>query len=425
MKMDFKRTFKQKEATKILASATEAALFGGSRSGKTFIIIRSILIRAAKTKSRHLVARFRFNHVKTSIWYDTLPKVLAICFPHLVVEYNKSDWFITLPNGSEIWFGGVDDKERIEKILGNEYSTIYLNETSQISYDAVTTLATRLAENSGLPLRFWYDFNPPSKKHWTYIYFIEGRNPVDLQPLVDRIPYLIMNPADNLMNLAPGYMAILERLPKKQRDRFISGKFTLDIDGALWDYEMIIAAQGLVFADEPEKTVVAVDPAVTNNPNSDETGIMVVSRRGNRYNVDADYTIKASTQTWATRVINVFEKHDADEIVVEVNNGGDLVENVLRLNGFEGRIKNVSATKGKALRAEPTVALYEQGLVSHSEGLDDLESEMMGWVPFNTRESPNRIDALVWGLTRLMPPKVKINTTANVIGLGKSSNWMI
>jgi phage terminase large subunit-like protein len=397
----FKRTPKQKEATIMLASSQEAALFGGSRSGKTFIIIRSILIRAAKTKSRHLIARFRFNHVKTSIWYDTLPKVLSICFPGLQVSYNKTDWFITLANGSEIWFGGVDDKERVEKILGNEYSTIYLNESSQIGYDAVTMLQTRLAENSGLKLRMWYDFNPPTKKHWTYLYFVEGRNPDDLKPLINPIPFLVMNPVDNTDNLPPGYMEILDRLPQKQRDRFMSGKFTLDVDGALWDYEMIIAAQLKTFTEHPERTVLAVDPAVTNNENSDETGIVVASRFGNDYNVDADYTIKASTQTWAVRVINAYNEHQADAIIVETNQGGDLVENVLRLNGFKGRLIKIHAKKGKALRAEPIVALYEQGLVSHSEGVGDLESEMMEWVPFNTKDSPNRIDAAVYALTEL------------------------
>lgn len=397
----FKRTPKQKEATTILASSDEAGLFGGSRSGKTFLIIRSIIIRACKTKSRHLIARFRFNHVKTSIWYDTLPKVLSICFPDLDVKYNKSDWFITLPNGSEIWFGGVDDKERVEKILGNEYSTIYLNEASQIGYDSVTMLQTRLAENSGLELRMWYDFNPPSKKHWTYLYFIEGRDPESLKLLDRKIPYLIMNPVDNLDNLPKGYIDRLKRLPQRQRDRFLSGKFLLDVDGALWDYEMIIAAQVRGFVDQPERTVVAVDPAVTNNADSDETGIVVASSHGEMFNVDADYTCKESTQTWALRVISAYETHAADAIVVETNQGGDLVENVLRLNGFDGRLIKVHAKKGKALRAEPIVALYEQNRISHSDGLADLESEMMEWVPFNTKESPNRIDAAVYALTEL------------------------
>lgn len=399
-KLPFKRTNKQRQAVKLLSSATEAALYGGSRSGKTFILIRCIIIRAAKCKSRHLVVRKHFNHVKTSIWYDTLPKVLEICFPNLRVDYNKSDWFVTLPNGSEVWFGGTDDKERIEKVLGNEYSTIYLNECSQSNYDAVLMLITRLAENSGLELRMWYDFNPPSKKHWTYLYFIEGRSPIDLTLLDEKIPYLIMNPKDNLVNLPNGYVERLGKLPKKHRDRFLSGKFTLDVDGALWDYELIIAAQAKVF-EHSTRTVLAVDPAVTNNPNSDETGIVVASELGEAYQVDADYSCKASTQTWATIVLNAYAKHNVDAIVAETNQGGDLVENVLRLNGFKGRFIKIHATKGKALRAEPVVALYEQGRVSHVTGLDDLESEMMEWVPMTTRDSPNRVDAAVYALTEL------------------------
>lgn len=397
----FKRTAKQKEATKVLSSATEAGLFGGSRSGKTFIIIRSILIRALKTKSRHLIARFRFNHVKTSIWYDTLPKVLAICFPDVQVGFNKSDWFITLPNESEVWFGGVDDKDRVEKILGNEYSTIYLNEVSQINYEAVTMLQSRLAENSGLPLRFWYDFNPPSKKHWTYRYFVEGINPADLKPLAEKIPWLVMNPMDNIGNLPPNYLAILERLPKRQRDRFLSGKFLLDIEGALWDYNMIIAAQAMKQTHVESRTIVAVDPAVTNNEESDETGIVVGAKHGDNYRVVADYSCIDSTQNWALKAIAAYDRHGADAIVAETNQGGDLVENVLRLNSFKGRFIKVHAKKGKALRAEPIVALYEQGRVSHDAGLDALEAEMMEWVPFASTFSPGRIDAVVYALTEL------------------------
>lgn len=397
----FKRTPRQKEATKVLASGEEAGLFGGSRSGKTFIIVRSILIRALKKKSRHLIARFRFNHVKQSIWYDTLPKVISICFPGLRLKLNKSDWYVECPNGSEIWFGGVDDADRVEKILGNEYSTIYLNEVSQIGYDAITMLQTRLAENSGLPLRMWYDFNPPSKKHWSYIYFIEGRDPVTLKPLPQKIPYLVMNPTDNLENLPPSYISRLERLPPKQRQRFLSGEFTLDTDGALWNYELIIAAQGLEVSANVDRTILAVDPAVTNNAESDETGIVVVTRRGQHYRIDADFTTKSSTQSWAEKVLWAYQQFNCDAIVAETNQGGDLVENVLRLNGFRGRFIKVHAKKGKALRAEPIVALYEQGLVSHADGLHELEGEMMEWVPFVTKDSPNRIDAAVYGLTEL------------------------
>lgn len=409
--MTFQRTDKQREATAILTSSEEAGLFGGSRSGKTFLILRSIIIRACKVKSRHLIARLHFNHVKTSIWYDTLPKVLEICFPDLKVKMNKADWFVQFPNGSEIWLGGVDDKERVEKILGTEFSTIYINETSQVSYDAVTMLQTRLAENSGLELRMWYDFNPPSKKHWTYLYFVQGINPEDLKPLAEKIPYLIMNPGDNLKNLPPSYLKRLARLPKRQRDRFLDGKFTLDTEGALWTYDQIIDARAreLVITN---RTVVAVDPAVTNNPDSDECGIVVASSEHNamkdvdgelvdRFRIEKDYSGKFSTQTWAIRAINAYNDHDADAIVAEVNQGGDLVEDVLRLNGFKGRVIKIHAKKGKALRAEPVVALYEQDRVAHADGLDELESEMMEWVPMNTKDSPNRIDAAVYAIAEL------------------------
>lgn len=411
MSASFKHTSKQSDAIKVLSAAEEAALYGGSRSGKTFIILRAIVIRAAKVKSRHLIARFRFNHAKTSIWKDTLPKVLELCFPNLAAKWNNSDHYITLSNGSEIWLGGVDDKERVEKILGNEYSTIYLNECSQIAYEAVTMLQTRLAENSGLALRMWYDFNPPTKKHWTHRYFIEGKDPEDLKDLPEKIPYLVMNPGDNIDNLPPTYMKRLERLPKRQRQRFLQGLFTLDVEGALWNADLINLTR-TINLDAPERTVVAVDPSVTANHESDEVGIIVASmqtdvfindygERVDGYSIDADYSGKMTTQTWAMRLINVAEQHDADCIIAEVNQGGDLVENTLRLNGYKGRFKAIHAHKGKALRAEPIVALYEQNRVCHADDLDELETEMTEWVPLNSKVSPNRLDAAVYAITEL------------------------
>ena len=106
-----KLTPKQEEANAILASnATNIMLFGGSRSGKTFLAVRAIIIRALKAPgSRHAILRFRFNAVKASIVHDTFPKVMALCFPEIKWELNKTDWFVTLPNGSQVWFGGLDD----------------------------------------------------------------------------------------------------------------------------------------------------------------------------------------------------------------------------------------------------------------------------------------------------------------------------
>src|SRR5579859_6381325 len=134
----FKPTAKQVEALKVLAlPATHLMLFGGSRSGKTFIDLRSIATRAlAAAGSRHAVLRFRFNHVKASIVHDTFPKMMGICYPDVPYRLDKTDWFAQLPNKSEIWFGGLDDTARTEKILGQEYATVYFNECSQIPYSS-------------------------------------------------------------------------------------------------------------------------------------------------------------------------------------------------------------------------------------------------------------------------------------------------
>ena len=155
---EFHLTPKQQEGADILAGqATHIMFGGGSRSGKTFLFMLAILTRALRAPgSKHTVLRFRFNHVKQSIIYGTLPQVLKLCFPQVKAEMNKSDWFLQLPGGSEVWFGGLDDKERTEKILGNEYCTIFLNECSQIPYSsrniAMTRLAQKINDQTGKPL---------------------------------------------------------------------------------------------------------------------------------------------------------------------------------------------------------------------------------------------------------------------------------
>jgi len=180
---EFKKTIKQEEATRVLASpVTNIMCYGGSGSGKTFLLMRCLIIRALKLKSRHIIFRQAFSHIKSSIWYNSFPEVMSKCFPEMTkdVHYweNKTDWFITFDNGSEIWFGGLDDKDRTEKVLGNEYSTIYVNECSMVSYNSVLLVRTRLRQSSGLKLKLYYDCNPPDKKHWTYSLFIEKKDPM-------------------------------------------------------------------------------------------------------------------------------------------------------------------------------------------------------------------------------------------------------
>lgn len=226
--------------------------YGGGRSGKTFYLVRAIIIRASRVKSRHVILRLNFNHIKTSIWLDTLPKVLKICFPGLPVSWNKSDYYITLPNGSEVWMAGLDDEKRIEKILGKEYSTIYFNECSQIPFKSVQVALTRLAEKSELKKKALYDENPPSKKHWSYWLFMKGIDPIDNVP-VDKEKYasILMNPKDNLDNIDPEYITeVLDNLSEAQKKRFRDGEFSSDDDGAAYyafDREIHVKEVGASF----------------------------------------------------------------------------------------------------------------------------------------------------------------------------------
>jgi predicted phage terminase large subunit-like protein len=181
-----------------------------------------------------------------------------------------------------------------------------------------------------------------------------------------------------------------------------------DIPGALWHRDQISYAQppmrvsrGVPMPDY-RRVVVAIDPAVTYGPDSDETGMVVagVGSDGRGYVID-DFSGRFSPNGWATRAIAWHEEHQADAIIAEVNNGGDMVENTLRSVGFAGRFIRVTASKGKRTRAEPVAALYEQGRVSHVRPFPELEDQLCTFTP-DTVVSPDRLDAMVWAFTELM-----------------------
>jgi hypothetical protein len=146
------------------SEATHVMAFGGSRSGKTAGFVRNICYRAIFVPgSRHLITRFRFNACRQTILLDTFPKVMEAEWPTVPYHVNKTDWYVEMPDNSEIWIGGLDEKERTEKILGAEYATIFFNECSQIPWSSRNLALTRLAQNcgDGLMLKAYYDCNPP------------------------------------------------------------------------------------------------------------------------------------------------------------------------------------------------------------------------------------------------------------------------
>ena len=151
-----------------------------------------------------------------------------------------------------------------------------------------------------------------------------------------------------------------------------------------------------------QRVVVAIDPAVTAGEDSDSTGIVAagLAADGHVY-VLHDRTCRVSPDAWARRAVDLYDEVEGDRIVAEVNNGGDLVETVLRTVDPSVPVRKVHASRGKRVRAEPVAALYEQGRVHHvGAGLADLEDELTTWT-VEASSSPDRLDALVWAITEL------------------------
>lgn len=401
-------------------------VYGGARSGKTFLLCWAIATRAVKAAgSRHLIARFRFNHVKTSVLMDTWPKVMRLAYPDVPCEVNKTEGYATFWNGSEVWFGGLDDKDRTEKILGQEYTTVYANESSQIPYGSISILRTRLAQKvtdvngKQLRLKAYYDLNPVGRSHWSYKLFHQHVDP-DEGSAIDATNYAFdrINPKDNEANLPPETLRELASLPDRQRKRFWLGDYVDDVPGALWSSKIIGLAR-VTKAPELKRIVVSVDPAASDKPGSNEHGIVVVGIAGdNHAYVLADESLKGSPSDWAARVASVYREHGADAIVAEVNQGGDMVEHVIKTVLPNVVVRKVHASRGKYVRAEPFSALYEQGRVHHVGVHSELEEQMVTFTPERAADradgySPDRVDALVWGLKEIFPDVTGRETTTD------------
>lgn len=212
---------------------------------------------------------------------------------------------------------------------------------------------------------------------------------------------------DNAVNLAPSFMQqIIERYEGTRLGRQeLNAEILDDVPGALWTRAMIDANR---VAEQPEmaRVVVAIDPSGTDGKDEgDDVGIVVAGRGvdGRGY-VLGDYTCKLSPDGWARQAITAYHQHQGDRIVAERNFGGAMVAAVIRSADASVPFKEVTASRGKAARAEPVSALYEQGRVSHVGAFVDLEDEMclMTASGFVGDGSPNRVDALVWALTEAM-----------------------
>jgi phage terminase large subunit-like protein len=191
------------------------------------------------------------------------------------------------------------------------------------------------------------------------------------------------------------------------------GEIVDDVDGALWSHSMI-DDQRVTEHPPLMRIVVAIDPAVTSGEQSDETGIVVAGMTSDgHYYVLADQTLRASPEKWARVAVQAYHDWNADRVIGETNNGGDMIELLLRQVDASVPYKKVTATRGKLVRAEPVAALYEQKRCHHVGMFTELEDQMCNYTP-DSKESPDRMDAMVWAMHELMESQGSIMGLASL-----------
>lgn len=430
-------TERQKLAFNLAKSPARFILYrGGSRSGKSFLICYLIFIRALSTPgSRHGVFRQTAVDVRATLFDLTFRQVMEAHTPGLwdslkqSGKISDSEMTIELPNGSLITFSGLDDSTRQDRILGQEYTTIFVNEVSQFkTFEIIQKLISRLSENkmtmrgTKMAPKLFLDCNPTSKRHWTYRGWIEKVNPISLEPWPrpDEWAEMAMNAIDNAANISETYLDDLQNLSARDRKRFLEGEWQAENDNAMFLPEWW-AGDGRHRRLKPyqpidtvgfRRIVVSVDPAGSSRPGSDETGIIVagIDYDGHCYVLE-DRSGRYQPHEWASVAIEAYERWKAAYIVTEDNFGKEMVPNTIRMLNTFVPVKCVSAMRGKVIRAQPVAALYEQGLVHHCGTFDKLEAQLeefhLDWN--RTKDgSPDRLDALVWAITDLavvlLPP---------------------
>lgn len=313
---------------------------------------------------------------------------------HPEIVYEPSKRRLTWPNGSVATLVSADEPERFR---GLQHDTVWFDELAASRYQAEAWDQILFGLRRGDDPRALVTTTPRPTKLIRAL-AADSRNTVTRG-----------RTADNAANLAPQFLeAITSRYGGTRLGRQeLDGEILLDTPGALWSWATLDAARTPA-APELRRVVVGVDPAVSSNPDSDETGIVVAGIGADGlYYVLEDASLRASPDGWARAAVAAFDRHQADRVVIETNQGGEMALSTLRTVRPHLPVEPVHASRGKLTRAEPIAALYEQGRVRHLPGLEPLEEQLTGWSPAEGY-SPDRLDAVVWALTALSQPVAPI-----------------
>jgi phage terminase large subunit-like protein len=321
--------------------------------------------------------------------------ILSVCPPWNKPIYESSKRRITWPNGA---IATLYDAREPDQLRGPQHDAILFDELAKYHY------AEAVFDNAMFGLRLG--------DHLRFVITTTPRPVALIKRLVGEDGVFVTRGRsdDNLSNLSPTYRRnVIDRYRGTRLGRQeLDAEILDDVPGALWSRRMVDEHR-VAKAPAMQRIVVAVDPAVSSGPDSDEHGIVVTGiapdtngcMRG--YVMD-DWSCHGSPDAWARKVVGAYRLHEADCIVAEANQGGDMVESIIRSVAPDVPVKLVYATRGKFIRAAPVSALYEQGRIHHVGTHAVLEDQMFAFTADEMSEtSPDRVDALVWGLTELFP----------------------
>ena len=383
----------------LLAPARYKGAYGGRGSGKSHFFAEMGVERCVMTPGTRIVC---VREVQKS-----LKDSVKLLIEDKIRAFGVGDGFrilndqVVTPGGGLVIFQGMQDHtaESIKSLEG--FDIAYVEEAQTMTARSLELLRPTIRKPGS---ELWFSWNPRLAADPVDA-LLRGQNPPDDAIVVEA------NFTDN-----PFFPEVLEQERAHDRehkpdryDHIWLGGYEPQAVGAIWRREMFTEGRR---SEVPEMTriVVGVDPAVGSEPGSNEHGIIVagLGEDGRGYLLD-DMSMSGPPEKWAGRAVAAYDLWEADAIVAEVNQGGDMVKHTLKTVRPNLPIREVRATRGKHVRAEPIAALYAAGRVSHVGTFPELESQMclMTAAGFDGEGSPDRVDAAVWALTELFPKLVR------------------
>ena len=416
--------YPKQAAAVALAQDCFELLFGGALGGGKSALLRSYAVEYALAH--------RGAHI--GLVRRTLPMLKQTHGLHMraltdgIARENRTDWTWTFPNGAVIRFISLQHEGDEQQYKSAEFDLLLFDEVTELTQGQYTFMLTRCRSAHGHRVHVIATANPEGVGfRWVKRRWVKPR-PEDLaegqpqpQPGVPWEPPLIVDgeivetlparayiPAtirDNpgLLKSNPGYVKQIQALPDPRRRRaLLDGDWDAmdNVPGALWA-QSVIDRNRVNSHPDLIRVVVGVDPSGSAHDGSDECGIIAAGKdAAGRYYVLADRSGKYLPDEWAARAVGLYHELAADRVVAETNFGGAMVQSVLRHAAPTMPVTLVTASRGKAVRAEPVSWLYTDNVVSHVGVMDLLEVEQTTWTP-ESGWSPGRVDALVWAITEL------------------------